>query len=260
MRTVDIISGGFPCQPFSVAGKQLGINDERFLWPEMLRIVCELAPRWVVAENVPGILPIAGDVVCKGLERAGYSVAVFRYEAAAVGAPHRRDRVFFVADAGSGGLREQGFRRQQQRRTETIGASKIMGDAKHNGRVAATIGGFDFENASGCTEGAQQAVEPAGASTTGSDGDVADAESQRQQGDWPIWEQIAGTRHEKKESERCRDRSGWWAVEPGLGRVADGATDTVDRLRCLGNAVVPQQAYPIFKAIAEIECEESLYL
>ena len=97
LHTVDLISGGFPCQPFSVAGKQKGKRDERYLWPEMLRVIHEIAPCWVVGENVPGILRLAAADVIADLEREGYHVVVLDFEAAAVGAPHRRERIAFVA-------------------------------------------------------------------------------------------------------------------------------------------------------------------
>lgn len=104
MRAVDVISGGFPCQPFSVAGKRKGKRDDRYLWPEMLRVIRDLAPRWVVGENVPGILRLAAADVIESLEREGYHAVIFDFEAAAVGAPHRRERIAFVAHRGSEGL------------------------------------------------------------------------------------------------------------------------------------------------------------
>lgn len=88
---VDVIYGGFPCQPFSVAGNKKGKDDKRYLWPEFSRLVGEIKPRWVVAENVPGILRIASDDVCSDLERQGYEVGIWDFEAAAVGAKHRRE-------------------------------------------------------------------------------------------------------------------------------------------------------------------------
>ena len=108
LGTVDLISGGFPCQPFSVAGKQKGREDDRYLWPEMLRVIRELKPRWVVGENVPGILRIAAADVVQDLEREGFDVVLFDYEAAAVGAYHRRERSAFVAHANRRPLRDDG--------------------------------------------------------------------------------------------------------------------------------------------------------
>ena len=105
LRTVDIISGGFPCQPFSVAGKQKGREDDRYLWPEMRRVIAELEPRWVVGENVPGILRIAAKDVIEDLESMGYHVLLLDFEAAAVGAFHRRERIAFVANRD--GMRKQ---------------------------------------------------------------------------------------------------------------------------------------------------------
>ncbi len=207
LRTVDVISGGFPCQPFSVAGKQKGKGDDRYLWPEMLRVIRELRPRCVVGENVPGIIKIAAGQVVKDLERAGYHVVVFNFEAAAVGAWHRRSRVFFVgiadvADADGSGL-------QGRKQPETPDAAEDAGEQPS--RVPAGE----------CSEAVYDAMR------SGCAGDARREQSQ----------ELADG--------RC------WSAEPDVGRVAHGIPARVDRLKCLGNAVVPQQAYPIFKALME---------
>ena len=205
LRTVDVISGGFPCQPFSVAGKQKGKGDDRYLWPEMLRVIRELRPRCVVGENVPGIIKIAAGQVVKDLERAGYHVVVFNFEAAAVGAWHRRSRVFFVGIADvADTARERG---------QGCIAFCAAKPAERSGQMQS-----DAESGS-------EAVYDAMCS--GCAGDARWGESQ------------------VLADGRC------WAAEPDVGRVAHGIPARVDRLKCLGNAVVPQQAYPIFKALAE---------
>lgn len=98
---IDVLSGGFPCQPFSLAGKRKGTEDDRYLWPEMLRVIRTVRPRWVVGENVFGIVNWSGgmvfDKVCSDLEAAGYEVQPYIIPACGVGAPHRRDRCWFVA-------------------------------------------------------------------------------------------------------------------------------------------------------------------
>lgn len=101
----DILTGGFPCQPYSVAGKRLGKEDERHLWPEMLRVIREVRPRWIIGENVRGLLSwnegVVFDEVCSDLESEGYEVQAFIIPAASVNAPHRRDRIWFVAYSDS---------------------------------------------------------------------------------------------------------------------------------------------------------------
>jgi DNA (cytosine-5)-methyltransferase 1 len=130
-NTIDVLTGGFPCQPYSAAGKRLGKEDERHLWPEMLRAIREVAPRYVVGENVRGLTNWNGgmvfDEVCADLENLGYQVAPYLIPACAVNAPHRRERIWFVAyrnnatDTDSNGLqgRECATCYDTQRREES---------------------------------------------------------------------------------------------------------------------------------------------
>ena len=211
LRTVDVISGGFPCQPFSVAGKQKGKGDDRYLWPEMLRVIAELRPRCVVGENVPGIIKIAAGQVVKDLERAGYHVVVFNFEAAAVGAWHRRSRVFFV------------------------GIADVADTARERGQGRIVFCAAKPEERSG------QMQSDAG------DSNGSDACNTVRAG---LPDRAAETVRKQGPREQPQ-RSDWWAAEPDVGRVAHGVPARVDRLKCLGNAVVPQQAYPIFRALRE---------
>jgi len=109
-RGVDLIAGGFPCQPFSVAGNQKGTEDERHLWPHFARLIGEIRPRWVLAENVPGLRTIAADLVLEDLEELGYTAWPVVVGADDVGAPHRRKRVFIVAHRDIGGRESVGCR------------------------------------------------------------------------------------------------------------------------------------------------------
>lgn len=121
---VDILTGGFPCQPYSLAGKRKGKEDERHLWPEMLRVIRECTPRWVVGENVRGLVGWNGGLVfeevCADLETCGYSVQPFILPAAGVGAPHRRDRIWFVAYSDKHGTVRASRRHEGESREKRI--------------------------------------------------------------------------------------------------------------------------------------------
>lgn len=216
MRTVDIISGGFPCQPFSLAGRRKGKEDDRYLWPEMLRVIDELRPSWVVGENVVGIVTMALDQVLFDLEAQGYKARAFIIPACGVNAPHRRDRVAIVAHANCTERREDKFSGHEPN-GEDAGRAK---EASQFGAPGEDGGNWAVANTN-CNRLEEQ------------------AERKREQGQQTRRADLAG--------------SGLWETEPAVGRVVDGFPGRVDRLKCLGNAVVPQQFYPIFKAIYDAE-------
>jgi len=112
-RGITLLTGGFPCQPFSNAGKRRGKDDDRYLWPQMLRIIQEARPTWVVGENVVGIIGLALDQVCSDLEAKGYEVETIIIPACGVDAPHRRNRVWVIAGGGACG-RLQGHQAEGQ--------------------------------------------------------------------------------------------------------------------------------------------------
>ena len=286
LRTVDLISGGFPCQPFSVAGKQKGKRDDRYLWPEMLRGIREIKPTWVLGENVPGILRIAGKTVCEDLEREGYAVTVFNFEAAAVGASHRRERVFFVGErttmenTSHGRCKQQGILSQQQRRAESFGTGKgcsewasssmpeDVADTESDRRNCKAQQEMDGEKNCGKSGyrfdyGSKNVAIPRGERETerGNEGfqQTASLKGTGINNGRRTQKYVSGERRavEPDVGGMANGLSCWldgyWRVEPDIPRVATGVKNRVGRLKCLGNAVVPQQVYPILKAIAEIE-------
>jgi DNA (cytosine-5)-methyltransferase 1 len=204
---VDVVAGGFPCQPFSAAGKRRGLSDERWLWPHFARAVRDLRPRWVLIENVPRLLSIesgrAAQAVLGDLSALGFDARWECLSAAAFGAPHLRERVFVVAHSerfplarANGGGREG--------RPGGLGQGRWAEPEDGREPLADTLGpGLEEQQL----------------------------------------EQVGG---QLQATERGGDTGGWWSVEPDVDRVVDGSARRLDRrvhrIRALGNAVVPQVA------------------
>ena len=212
-ESIDLVCGGFPCQPFSVAGKRKGTNDDRHLWPEMLRVIKESRPRWVIGENVFGFVNMALDDVQSDLEREHYEVRKFVLPAVAVDAKHRRDRIILIAYSNSPAVWDRTERQE-------IGRDHL--------------------------QAGRQTITP----NDGTAQSLADTQSERVQGLRSGREQEPHA-HERQKLPMCesqRPRPAYWEAEPCVGRVADGVPNRVDRIRGLGNAVVPQ----LIQAIGEL--------
>jgi DNA (cytosine-5)-methyltransferase 1 len=224
---IDLITGGFPCQPYSVAGERRGNEDDRAIWPQMLRVISEARPAWVLGENVPGIITLALDGVLADLEGEGYACETLSIPACGVDAKHRRERIWIVAHAK--GARINGESRdlcETQRRSgralcgEFVGTSQNVAHSENPGLERTDTARTTRPNgrASECRS------------------DVADAANPRAEG------------------MRGREITpAHWEPEPNVGRVANGIPNRVDRLRGLGNAIVPQVAAEIIHCIKEIE-------
>ena len=242
---VDLICGGFPCQPVSLTGKGLAQADERWLWPEFARIIRELRPAYVLLENVPGLLVRGFGDVLGDLAALGYDAEWFVLSAADMGAPHLRRRAFVVAHANGAGLGEQ-------RRAEPASPEHATPERCGEG-VADTEGERQREGRPGRVaahgeRGRDTTREPlADADGWGREverePELAGLESAR--GYEPDGR---GTNRQLHDAEDTG--CGWWSTEPDVGRVAHGVPARVDRLRALGNAVVPQVAEWIGRRLA----------
>lgn len=264
--SVFILTGGFPCQPFSQAGRRKGTSDDRFLWPEMFRVIREFHPLWVIAENVRGILTIEQGMVfeqvCADLESEGYSVQPFVIPAVAANAPHRRDRIWFVAnrhptdDFGRGSRSSPDRKRvdenQQEREESWSQPSRCDEDhATHtsNERLQRNELGRSSVEKEGSPRPApkptQDASDPKERGSRGlrevgeQDGEAASGRRHNHY-DWNLdWYEVA--------TDLCR-------VDDGLPARMDGlelskSAHRVQRLKALGNAIVPQVAIEIMKSI-----------
>ncbi|CAB4148850.1 dcm, DNA (cytosine-5-)-methyltransferase [uncultured Caudovirales phage] len=273
--TIDIITGGFPCQPFSTAGKRKGTDDERYLWGEMLRAIQEIKPTFVIAENVFGITNIDGGLVfeqvCLDLEAEGYEVQPFIIPAAAKNAPHRRDRCWFIAqnplfsrcihrESNQERAKVWKFRNTCTRSADGIHLSKR--DATHT-------------NGIGCGGRSEQSK-----SNQSEEREICENEQQYRDGvrceiEGCSWD-VTNTKNigrknalENGELERGRFRFGnkshTWNTFPlespvcggddGLPTKLDGITFSkwrAESIKGYGNAIVPQVAYELFKQLEQL--------
>src|SRR5574344_1055860 len=291
---IDVLTGGFPCQPFSQAGKRKGDTDDRYLWPQMLRAIREIRPTWVVGENVAGIVTMVesceevemgrtDDIfeeniiyrkeqeftierICKDFEREGYSVQPIVIPACAVGAPHRRDRVWFIAHRDNSGHESQQSRTKLSNKFETITDTECGGGRKmHNKAESEQSDGNGINCASDerviTNTGLQRQKKPkeqtVGPIQLHEGKSMTDTESPRSKG--KLLERPSKIQSDRQNSRIIQPE---WKNFPTQSPVCcgnDGISDRLDgitfpkwraeSIKAYGNAWVPQVAYEIFKVI-----------
>ena len=219
---IDIITGGYPCQPFSVAGKQKAEQDPRHLWPEYFRLIQELKPTWVIGENVSGHIKLGLDSVLEDLASEGYSTRTFSISASSIGANHKRERIWTVAYSGSIANAMRGIDNSLSKESRSW--------SYYEGRSRGNANGISYPSTNERLDSE----------------DVADTNSKRQQEQW--WPLSVERQRKKGQELKCES---WWESEPRVGRVAHGIPKRGDRLKTLGNAVVPHIPYYIGQAIVE---------
>lgn len=203
--SVDLVCGGFPCQPFSCTGKRRGAADDRYLWPEVVRCLSEIKPTWFIGENVPGLLNLGLDQVLADLEDLGYEIQTLSIPACAVDAPHRRDRFWIVS--------------HHQRTVDRIVKFEKSSRSVQQSRIGSL---------------SPHVADPKDTNGRGS----SHTKNQRR-------------RHSQVGGCSCGHR--WdWAAESRILRVAHGVPHRVDRLKGLGNAVVPQITEALGRMILEV--------
>ena len=275
----DILTAGYPCQPFSVAGKQKGTEDDRHIWPFIFRIVAQKRPTWCVFENVHGHIAMGLDQVLADLESEGYATRTFVVPACGVNAPHKRDRLWIVAysnsDDGRNGssTKSQGRQSRMEHRSgsqrqpiqepnKNVADTTILGSQEHgHGKpdefvhVSEDVADTNNARQSSSSGRGQNNRNEEGHDIGRSGENVANSSGEGSQG------RLSGRSNSERQSfvgqSGCSSstygQSGedWWAVEPNVRRVAHGIPKRVDRIKGLGNAIVPQIAMNIGLAIKE---------
>ena len=263
---IDICTGGVPCQPFSVAGKQNGTNDDRYLWPDMFRIIEQLEPTFVIIENVKGLINIQEgmvfETVCSDLESEGFEVQAFVIPAAGVGAPHRRERVWIVGYSKYNGSLTTEIERRNfevnawtQEREDKTSESERAGRSSNNEIMENSR--RTLRQRSSIREKNENEIRKEDAnmfkrSSSSSKSDVANTESKSSNSEHNRKESRETSEQEQIESRRSDSwslREANWSVEPDVGRVAHGVPGRAHRLRALGNSIVPKIAEEIGRAI-----------
>lgn len=248
---IDVLSGGFPCQPFSQAGKRKGTEDDRYLWPEMLGVIRSVRPRWVVGENVIGIVNwskgLVFEQVCSDLEAEGYEVQPFVIPACGVNAPHRRYRTWFVAHRSDARLEDV-----RQKRQNTVLSGGITSDTQcfrgyqlHQDIQSGQSNGKEFDNVSGKRNVADTNCKRLQrCKNKRSVGEIRTEQQKQFAGSFcPHWQDFP------TQSPVC-------SRNDGLSYGLDGITFPKWRkesIKAYGNAIVPQVAYRIFETINEYE-------
>jgi len=281
---VDVLCGGFPCQDISLAGKGAGIEGSRSgLWTHYARIIDEVRPSWVVIENVSALRSRGLDRVLGSLAALGYDAEWHCIPAAYVGAPHRRDRIWIVAHPDADESGSQGRYRaivRERAGQQPVGPLGALADSNcelldRSGALRSSRGAESTNSGSrevvahadsvvgdergGGDPGQGEGRRHADRSAVGAN-ELADSPSTERGA--PQFQRVATPRWRAAELGECgseaRPGGDWWQSEPDVGRVAHGVPSRVDRLRCLGNAIVPQVAAFIFQAIYDREIEMRL--
>ena len=218
--SIDIICGGYPCQPFSLAGKREGKEDDRHLWPAMFDLIKKHRPAWVIGENVAGHITMGLDEVLTDLESEGYRTRTFVIPAVAVDAKHRRDRLWIVANTVS--------RRWGVAKNTTVSGQWTPTPLEHTSKFSEIMANPNSSN--------------------GSDGVKDRKQSNRKKNTTRV--DYRASRHGNLQNAAGRIL---WPPEPSVGRVANGIPRRMDRLKQLGNSVVPEIVQRIGNAILEAE-------
>lgn len=254
---ITVLSAGFPCQPYSLAGKGKGDGDERDLWGEVARCIGEIKPRWFVGENTPGLFARANQRYFKrilaDLAALGYSVSWGIWGACDVGAPHQRKRVFIVGRNADGTHDETQCEVCKGENPDSGGDSRNFPDAAGERRYSSKIRRGEFKESRNEEDAGR--VQESGVQFERICGVIPDANGYgvEQFGEQKEIEKVRRREDNKRRRAKENAIGRWWQTEPDVGRVVTRCPHRVDRLRGLGNMVVPAQIYPLFEVIAEIE-------